>query len=419
MRPLDGIRVVEMGVFWNGPYTSRLLAELGAEVIKVEPPWGDPQRYVPPIIDGISLHFMSYNANKKFITLNVKKERGKELLLKLVEKADVFIENYSPGTVEKLGIGYEEQSKVNPKIIYVSTTGYGRTGPYSALPGFDPTVEAMSGFMDTNGFPDKPTRVGMGILDIMTPAYAAVAILAALRLREFTGKGTRIDMSMFDVAVLASQQSMIYFLGGFPHRVGPTGMFFYPEYLYKTKDGMVYVIIHNDEAWRRLCEHFGRPDMARDPRFSTNQARLAAWRKLVETIGDPDKLLELKFSDDGDPLLKAGIELHRTVSSWFLSIGSEEVMRIVNSVGGAAGVMRSLKEQLTDPHVLARRMWLDLNTPSGAAVKIPGSAFKIEASEGAVVSPGLPLGYNNAEVYRSVLGLSTMEIEKLKEDGII
>lgn len=156
---------------------------------------------------------MAYNANKKFITLNVKKDKGRELLLKLVEKADVFIENYSPGTVEKLGIGYEAQRRVNPKIIYVSTTGYGRLGPYSALPGFDPTVEAMSGFMDTNGFPDRPTRVGMGILDIMTPAYTAVAIMATLRLRELTGEGKRIDMSMFDVAVLASQQSMIYYLG--------------------------------------------------------------------------------------------------------------------------------------------------------------------------------------------------------------
>jgi crotonobetainyl-CoA:carnitine CoA-transferase CaiB-like acyl-CoA transferase len=421
VKPLEGIRVVEMSVFWNGPYTARLLAELGAEVVKVEPPWGDPQRYVPPLVDGISLHFMAYNPNKKFITLNLKKEKGRELLFRLLRKADVFVENFSPGTAERLGVGYEDVRRVNPRLIYLSSTGYGRVGPYSGLPGFDPTVEAMSGFMDTNGFPERPTRVGMGILDIMTPAYAALAVLAALRLRDLTGEGQRIDMSMFDVAVIASQQSMVYHMAGFPYRVGPSGMFFYPEYLYRTEDGYVYVIVHNDEVWRRLCARFGRPDMGQDPRFSSNEVRLAAWRRLMEVFKDPEVVNSPSFRVDelGDPLLRAGAEMHRTVSSWFAGMKSLEVMELVNSLGGAAGVMRRLGDQLGDPHVKARELYVELKIPSGGKVKIPGSVLKLERTPGEVLWPGLPLGYHNEEVYVKELGLSEEEFRKYREEGVI
>lgn len=420
MYPLENIRVIEATFFWNGPYTGRLLAELGAEVIKIEPPNGDPQRNVPPLVNGISLHFISYNANKKFITLNLKKDEGRKIFFKLISKADVFIENFKPGTTDKLGISYEEVKKVNPKIIYVSTSGYGN-GPYRELPGFDPTVEAMSGLMDTNGFPNSPTRLGMGILDIMTPAYSAFSILAALRYRDLTGEGQRIDMSMFDVGVIASQQSMVYFLAGFPYRVGPTGMFFYPEYLYRTRDGYVYVIIHNDESWKRLCEYFGKPEFANDERFDKNEKRLMAWKKLIENFKDPEIVnrpdLEIKVSD---PLLSAGIELHRTVSSWFSKLTKREAMDIVNMIGGAAGEMKSLKDQLIDPHVAYRELYVKVKTYKGEEVVVPGSALKLEKTPGKVKwGGGYPLGYHNEEVYMNLVGLNRNQIEEYKRKGVI
>lgn len=390
MSALRGLRVLEMTSFLNGPYTGRLLAELGAEVIKIEPPWGDPMRHVPPYIGKDSLHFIFYNANKKFITLNVKEQKGRQIFLELLKNADVFIENFRPGTLEKVNLSYDEQKRVNPKIIYVSSTGYGYEGPYRDYPGFDPTVQAVSGLMDTNGFPDMPTRLGMGVLDLATPAFTTIAILAALRYRDMTGEGQRIDMSMFDVAVLLSQQSMVYHLGGLPVRIGPSSHIFAPEHLYRTKDGFVYAIIFTEEAWKKLTEYFGQPELAKDKRFQSNDDRLK----------------------NREPLLQI-------ISEWFAGLSTKDAVQLVMNIGGVAGELRNLETQLYDPQVVARGLYLDFTMPSNQKIRIPGSVFKMEKSPGVVTHPGLPVGYHNQEVYSKLLKVSDSELTQLRNEGII
>ena len=392
MKPLEGIRVLELTTFLNGPYTGRLLAELGAEVIKIEPPWGDPYRAVPPLLGDSSLHFIFTNANKKFITLNLKSERGRELFLKLAEKSDVVIENFRPGTLDKIGLGYSSVERVNPRIIYASCSGYGHEGPYRDYPGFDPCVQAVSGLMDTNGFPGMPTRLGMGILDLATPAFTTTAILAALRYRDLTGRGQWIDMSLFDVAVILSQQSMVYHIAGQPVRVGPSSNIFAPEYLFKTSDGYVYVVIHTDAAWRELAATFGRPELADDPRFRTNSDRLRNRSELLEIV-----------------------------SEWFASVTSERAMEIVNECGGVAGRFRELGEQLHDPHVVARGLYVDVG-PEGdgvGPVRIPGSVFKLSKSPGSVDRASLPIGADNEAIYSGLLGFEASTLERLRLDGVI
>ncbi len=390
MGPLQGLRVLELSSFLNGPYTGRILGELGADVIKVEPPWGDPMRHVPPYVGKDSLHFIFYNANKKFVTLNIKEPRGKHILFELLKKVDVLVENFKPGTLDDAGLGYEEQKRVNPKIISVSATGYGYEGPYRDYPGFDPTVQAVSGLMDTNGFPDMPTRVGMGVLDLATPAFTVIAILAALRYRDLTGEGQRIDMSMFDVAVILSQQSMVYYLGGLPVRIGPSSHIFAPESLFKTKDGFAYAIIHTQEAFQNLAEYFGESQVAEDPRFRTNDDRLRNREELLQIA-----------------------------SGWFARLSTKEAVELVMSVGGVAGELRDLKEQLHDPHVEARHLYLDFTMPNNEKVRIPGSAFKMEKTPGVVSHPGLPVGYHNEEIYSGLLMISKNELAQLRTEGVV
>jgi len=244
--------------------------------------------------------------------------------------------------------------------------------------------------MDTNGFPDMPTRVGMGVLDLTTPAFTAIAILAALRHRDSTGEGQRIDMSMFDVAVILSQQSMVYHLGGLPVRIGPSSHIFAPEYLFRTKDGYVYAILHTQESFRKLAEHFGEPDVADNPRFATNDDRLRNREELL-----------------------------RIASGWFATLSKEEAVDLVTRIGGVAGQLRELKEQLHDPHVEARQLYVDFTMPNNEKVRIPGSAFRMEKTPGVVTRPGLPVGYDNEEVYSRLLMIGKDELAELKSANVI
>jgi CoA:oxalate CoA-transferase len=388
-KTLSGIKVLEMTQYYNGPYAGRLLGELGAEVIKVEPPWGDPQRHTPPILGDDSLHFIFYNANKKFITLNLKKEKGREIFLKLVERSDIFIENFTPGTLDKLNIGYEDQKRINPRIIYCSSTAYGE-GPYRDYAGFDPAVESFSGLMDTNGFPDMPTRLGTSGLDLVTPVFADLAIVSALRYRDLHGEGQRIDIAMYDVAVLLSQQSMVNYFGGFPVRPGPTSYMISPEYLFKTRDGFVYVIIHTEKGWKEFVRHFGHSELLENEKFSTNASRVKNQGEVIKIVG-----------------------------SWLSDLSSREVVEIVTRVGGVTGEFREVSEQLDDPNTKYRNMYPEFLLSNGQKVRVPGSAFKMSKTPGTITNPGLKIGANNEEIYGAILGIGDSELMDLKEQGII
>ncbi|ARM76996.1 carnitine dehydratase [Acidianus manzaensis] len=386
---LEGIRVLELGIYLNGPYAGRLLAELGAEVIKIEPPWGDPMRKSPPFINNDSLHSIYYNVNKKFITLNLKSEKGRELFLELTKKSDIIITNFRPGVLDKLKINYEELKKANHKIILASSTGYGYNSPYRDLPAFDPIIQALSGMMDSNGYPDRPTRAGMGLLDFVTAAYTVIAILAALIYREKTGKGQFIDMSMYDVSLTLSMQSLIYLFLGHHPRVGPTSLVFSPEYLYEARDGYVYVILPTDESWTNFIKRVGKENLLNDPRFKTVENRISHRE-----------------------------EVKKIVQDIFRNMTKDEIVKLVVDCGGAAAPVRELKEQFDDPHVKVRDMFVEFLIDTNK-LQVPGSSFKMSETPGTIKWPGLLPGYHNEEIYGKLLGLTREEIEKLKNEGVI
>jgi CoA:oxalate CoA-transferase len=387
--PLNGLRVIELGVYLNGPYAARLLAELGAEVIKVEPPYGDPMRLSPPMVQGDSLHSVFYNAGKKFVTLNLKTQKGRELFMRLISKADILIENFRPGTMERLGLGYDVLNKANPRLIYVSITGWGQTGPYKDLPGFDPVIQAMSGLMSTTGYPDSPTRAGVALLDIVTPAFAVAATLAALHDRDSMNKGSFLDMSMYDVAVALTMQSMIYLYAGYPTRCGPSSAVFAPEYLFKTRDGYVYAMIQSDEAWEKFCKNLNEMSWLAEERFRSIQGRVSN-----------------------------RAEINKMVQERVRGLSSDELVNLVISSGGAAAPFKELADAMNDTHALERNMIVKM--PYGdTEVELPGTVFKISGYSCGFEWPGLQKGYHNKEVFQEVLGMNEEEISALQHENVI
>ncbi|MCL4453199.1 CoA transferase [Ferroplasma sp.] len=388
---LEGIRVIECSFHLNGPFAGRLLAELGAEVIKVEPPDGEPNRHNSATINGESTFFMNYNANKKFITLNLKSARGKEIFLDLIKKSDVFLDNFRPGVMDRLGLGYEIQKKYNPSLIYASSTGFGYTGPYRNDAAYDTTIQALSGMMDLTGFPgDPPIRAAPAIMDLSAGTYTALSILAALHYRDRTGHGQRIDIAMFDVAVnymigLYSQMQV-----GNVVKQGNAIPVLAPYNVYRTKDGWVVIVIGDDAKWRLFLEKIGESDYLEDERLMHLQER-------TKNAGIVDKI----------------------VSSWSINNTSEYAVNLVLECGGAACEVRKLEELPDDPQVKARNMIVDTVHPVVGNFRTIGSALKMSETPGRVVTPGLPLGYNNTEVYRKMLNFSDNQISDLKKKGVI
>src|SRR5487761_742830 len=252
--PLDGVRVLDCTHVMAGPYCGRLLAELGADVIKIEPLRGEWARYFVPIVDGEALYFMTYNANKRCLSLNLSNEKGKEIFRELIRKSDVFLENYRVGALDKLGLGYNDIKSINPRLIYASISGFGRTGPYSGYVAHDILVQAMAGNVTVTGYPDAPVRAGPAICDLGTGIYTALAIVSALYYRTLTGKGQYIDMSLFDVALSWISEHLTFLQGGLPLRTGNGNPIDSPYNIYKAKDGLVVVIAGEDPQWNKFVE---------------------------------------------------------------------------------------------------------------------------------------------------------------------
>jgi CoA:oxalate CoA-transferase len=388
---LDGIHVIECSFHLNGPFAGRLLAELGAEVIKVEPPGGEPNRHNSATIQGESTFFMNYNANKKFITLNLKSTEGKEIFLDLIKRSDIFLDNFRPGVMDSLGLGYETQKKYNPSIIYASSTGFGYTGPYRSNAAYDTIIQALSGMMDLTGFPgDPPIRAAPAIMDISAGTYTALSILAALHYRDKTGHGQKIDIAMFDVAVdymigLYSQMQV-----GPVEKQGNSIPVLAPYNVYKAKDGWVVIVIGDDARWRLFLEKIGESRYAEDERLMHLPERTKN-SGLVDTI----------------------------VSSWSIQNTVEQAVQLVIECGGAACPVRKLEDLPNDPQVKARNMIVDTTHPLLGNFRTLGSALKMSETPGRVITPGLPLGYNNMEVFGGLLNFSKNQINDLRERGII
>jgi formyl-CoA transferase len=392
--PLQDVRVLDLSRVLAAPHCTMVLGDLGAEVIKVERPetGDDTRQWGPPFAGGESTYFLSCNRNKKSITLNLKSERGREIAVALAVKSDVLVENLLPGTLDKMGLGYEALKKINPRLIYCSISGFGQDGPYRDRPGYDLLVQAMGGVMSITGEPDgDPMKVGVAISDIVSGLYAATAILAALNARERTGVGDRIDVALLDSTVswLANVASAYLVTGNNPKRYGNAHASIVPYEAFHASDGYFVVAVGNDDQWRRFCRALERADLFADERFKTNPLRV-------------------KHRDVLIPML-AEYFATKPMTYWLERLEKGEV---------PAAPVNTFDRVFADPHVLARQMVIDAPHPTIGKLRMVGSPLKMESlKERPFVAPPL-LGQHTEEVLRR-LGLQPGEIEKLRKQGVI
>ena len=390
---LEGVTVLDLSRVLAGPYCSMILADMGATVIKVEVPGtGDDTRGFPPFSGDESGYFMNMNRNKKGITLNLKK--GKDVFFDLAKKADILIENYRPGTMEKLGIGYEEIKKVNPKIVYGCISGFGHYGPYSQRPGYDIVGQAMSGIMSVTGWPDgEATRAGAPVSDTVAGLSLAGGVLAALRYAEKTGIGQKVDIALVDSLVSIMQIiNQIYLIGGrLPGRTGNMYESTYPYDTFPTKDGEHVVIgIANDKFWQGFCKIMGREDLITHPEMEKNGDRVKN-RELIKPI----------------------------VTEWTLTQDSKKLVDTLLEAGIPTAPIYNIRQVTEDPHIAgAREMFIEAEYPRVGKIKITNSHIKMSETKPGFRTPSPDLGQHNQEIYGKFLGYSKEKIAKMIEEGI-
>ena len=395
---LDGIRVIEVGTLISGPFCGRLLGDMGAEVIKIEPPGSpDPIRtWGQAELDGHHFFWTVHARNKKAVTLNLRAPRGRELFLDLVERCDIIVENFRPGTLEKWDLGYDVVARRNPGIILVRVSGYGQTGPDAAKAGYASVAEAVSGLRHMNGFPGgPPPRLALSLGDTLAGMFAAQGALAALYRRTVTGRGQVVDAALTE-ACLAVQESTIpdYDVGGVVR--GPSGTRLEgiaPSNIYRSADGSWVVIAANqDTVFRRLCEAMGRPELAAEERFVDHGARGRNQDELDAIIGQ-----------------------------WAATRDPHDIIETLSAAGVIAGPINTVAEVVDDPQFRARGMLVEhYDERIGRNVLGPGVVPVLSESPGGVRSAGSARpGQHNAEVYGELLGISTDEIDQLTTQGVL
>jgi len=394
MGPLQGIKVLDLTRVLAGPYCTMMLGDLGAEVIKVETPTiGDDSRHFGPYQHGESAYFMSLNRNKQSITLNLKTDEGKKILKEFVKKVDIIVENYRPGTMEKLGLGYDVLKEINPKIIYAAASGFGHTGPYSLRPAYDGVVQAMGGIMSITGEKDgEPTRVGPSIGDIGAGLFTAIGTLAALNHRNVTGVGQKVDVAMLDcqVAMLENAIARYVVTGEVPRPAGNRHTSIVPFEPFETSNGKIVVAVGNDQIWKRYCQVTGLDALIEDPKFAKN----------------PDRN---KNYDELRPLIAEKM-MGKTTEEW---------MKILDDNGVPNGPINYIDAVLEDEQVKAREMIVEVEHPIAGKLKMPGVAIKLSETPGAVVAPAPVLGQHTTEILQRFFGYSEAEIEDLYEKGVL
>jgi formyl-CoA transferase len=393
--PLSDLRVIEMGTLLAGPFCGQLLGDLGAEVIKVEPPGqGDPMRVWGRQKQGDpSLWWPVVGRNKKAVTLDLRQADGQQLLKELVAKSDFLVENFRPGTLEKWGLGWEQLSAVNPRLIMVRVSGYGQTGPYAPRAGFGAIGEAMGGLRYVVGDPSTPpSRVGISIGDSLAATFACIGALSALNYRERTGRGQVIDSAIYE-AVLGMMESLIteYDKTGYiRERTGAILPNVAPSNVYPTRDGLVLIAANQDTVFRRLCEAMGRAELATDPRYDSHQSRGSNQKELDELIG-----------------------------RWTASQTTRGILELMERQGVPAGQIYRAPEMLEDPHFIARDAIVTVDHPQFGKLRMQNVAPRLSETPGGVRAPSPALGQHNDEIYLELLGMPRERYARLKSSRVI
>jgi len=393
---LTGIRVLELGTFIAGPFATHILADLGADVIKVEPPGkGDPLReWGFGARDGDSLWFAVQSRNKRSVVIDLKRPEGQSLIHKLLPACDIVAENFQPGTLERWNLGWEVLQQLNPRVILVRISGFGQTGPYRLRPGFGNIAESMGGIRYITGYPDRPpVRVGMSLADHVAALYAVIGALAALQARTVTGRGQVVDValteSMFSFLQDALPQYVAY--GRVQERVGNALQFAAPSNIYQTRDGHWVAISGNaDSIFRRLMHAIGRDDLAADPELQSNPGRVAREAELDEAI-----------------------------EAWTRQHTLDEVSAVLEAAEVPYGPVYSIREIANDPQYRAREMILMVPHPRFGQVAMPGIVPRLSETPGSIRWPGPALGQDTDTVLRELAGLDQETLAQLREAGVI
>ena len=395
--PLRGLRVFDLSRVLAGPTCAQMLADLGADVIKIERPGaGDDTRgFVPPLMPGTkeSAYFVGVNRNKRSVTLDIATARGQEIARALIAKSDILVENFKVGALAKYGLGYERLHADFPRLVYCSITGFGQTGPYAPRPGYDSLIQAMGGVMSLTGEPDGlPQKVGVPVADVFAGLYGCIGILSALRHRDATGIGQQIDIGMLDthVAWLANQGMNYLATGENPPRLGNQHPNIVPYQVFPTQDGHVVLSIGNDPTFKRFCEAFALTHLLEDARFATNAARVEHRQLVTDTLA---------------PILRG----HPT--AWW--IDKLEALKI------GCGPINKLAQVFADPQVVARGMVREMAHSSGATVKVIANPVRLSETPVDYRRAAPLLGEHTAEVLGAELGLDAAAIAALRAEGVV
>ena len=393
MKALNNIRVIDLTQVMAGPYCSMLLADMGADVIKVEPPGkGENTRQMgPPFVNGESGAFLSVNRNKRGMTLNLKTEEGKKLFHKLASTADVVVENYRPGVVRRLGIDYETLREINPRIVYCSISGFGQTGPYSNRGGYDLIAQGMTGIMSVTGERDgNPVKCGLPITDLGAGMFACYGILTALLAREHTGEGQYVDTSLFEAGIAMSvwESTEYWYSGQIPQPTGSGHRISSPYQAFKASDGYFTVGADAPHHWPKFCEIIGLPNLPSDEQFIDGTVRLKNLSKLILLVEEQTK--------------------DQTRAYW---------MEKFEDAGIPAGPIQTYAESLIDEHTLSRKMVCELEHPIAGTIRALGIPVKLSQTPGEVKRPAPLLG-EHTELILQELGYENEEIQWMRQNGI-
>jgi crotonobetainyl-CoA:carnitine CoA-transferase CaiB-like acyl-CoA transferase len=390
---LEGIRVLELTQIMAGPFCGMLLADLGAEVIKIEKPRGgeDSRRMAPPYYHGESAAFLAVNRNKYGVALDIGTPEGKEVLWRLIATADVLLENFRPGTMTRLGFGYEQVHAQYPRLVYCSISGFGQTGPYAERGGFDLVAQSMSGVVSVTGSPQEPAKVGVPISDLNAGLFASHAILAALFSRTRTGEGQYIDTSLLEAALAYTiwESNEYWATGTAPQRLGTAHRLSAPYQIFPTADGWIAIGAANQRNWERFAQALDRPDLLYNPLFTTNSDRMAHLPALVET-------------------LTATLKTRKT----------EEWLQLLEQAGVPSGPVLSLDQVYQHPQIKARQMDIEVEHPIAGRTHAIGFPVKYSATPGQLYRPAPVLGQHTFQILEA-LGISAEECHRLEESGVI